>query len=57
MYGHYFVVERRLWFITIKDGLKAPTTILLPFPIKTLSKNQNSWVVIDGYTKWLDGLN
>ena len=54
---HYFVVERRLWFITIEDGLKAPAVIPLPFSIKPLSQERNTWVVIDGYTTWLDGLN
>lgn len=54
---HYFVVERRLWFIIIEDGLKSPATIPLPFSIKPLSKERNTWVVIDGYTTWLDGLN
>lgn len=53
---HYFVVKRRVVGVTFDNGFRAPATIAVPFPVKAFSEEEASWVAIDGYQDWLNGL-
>ena len=53
---HYFVVKRRVMGVSFREGFRAPATIAVPFPVKTFSEEEASWVAIDGYQDWLNGL-
>lgn len=50
---HYFVVKRRVMGVSFREGFRAPATIAVPFPVKTFSEEEASWVAIDGYQDWL----